>query len=423
MTTVGLLRDMASKTRVHLSELKDFGANPGSLKAKYHVPKDLAPGAPLVVALHGSLQTADDYANGTGWSHFSDRHKFALLLPEQTRANNALASFSWFQSDDIRRDNGEALSIRQMIDAMVGHHHLDPARVFITGLSSGGAMSLVMLAAYPEVFAGGAVIAGLPYGCANGAYPAIDRMHGLGGANAAALEAKIRAASPHQGPWPTLSIWHGSADRTVSVDNVGSILGQWSALHGLPPEPTSEGLVEGFPRRVWCDATGREVVEVFSITGIGHGTPIETLGEDSVGVSGIYMLDMHISSTRHIARFWGLAPLAPAPVAAAATPQQHDAVAVGEAPDLAAGAIGPAIEAAKSPILRKGHRAGGRSRIRLRGNAPLPDGPHVPAARRLGQVVVARHEAARPEHQAAGVTGRVTQRPEKASSNFFRRPS
>jgi poly(hydroxyalkanoate) depolymerase family esterase len=349
MTTVGLLRDMASKTRVHLSELKDFGANPGSLKAKYHVPKDLAPGAPLVVALHGSLQTADDYANGTGWSHFSDRHKFALLLPEQTRANNALASFSWFQTDDIRRDNGEALSIRQMIDAMVGHHHLDPARVFITGLSSGGAMSLVMLAAYPEVFAGGAVIAGLPYGCANGAYQAIDRMHGLGGANTAALEAKIRAASPHQGPWPTLSIWHGSADRTVSVENVGSILGQWSALHGLPPEPTRQGLVEGFPRRVWCDATGREVVEVFSITGMGHGTPIETLGEDSVGVSGIYMLDMHISSTRHIARFWGLVPLAPAPVAAA-TPQQDDAVAVGKASDLAAGATDPPSEAAKPPI-------------------------------------------------------------------------
>jgi hypothetical protein len=82
---------------------------------------------------------------------------------------------------------------------------------------------------------------------------------------------------------------------------------------------------------------------------MGHGTPIETLGEDSVGVSGIYMLDMHISSTRHIARFWGLVPLAPAPVAAA-TPQQDDAVAVGKASDLAAGATDPPSEAAKPPI-------------------------------------------------------------------------
>jgi poly(hydroxyalkanoate) depolymerase family esterase len=92
---------------------------------------------------------------------------FALLLPEQQRTNNPNGCFNWFQTGDIERGHGEALSIRQMVSKMVSDHGIDPARVFVTGLSAGGAMTSVMLATYPEVFAGGAIIAGLPYGAAN----------------------------------------------------------------------------------------------------------------------------------------------------------------------------------------------------------------------------------------------------------------
>jgi len=91
---------------------------------------------------------------------------FALLLPEQQRTNNPNSCFNWFQSGDIERGHGEAASIRQMVATMVSDHGIDPARVFVTGLSAGGAMTPVMLATYPEVFAGGAIIGGLPYGAA-----------------------------------------------------------------------------------------------------------------------------------------------------------------------------------------------------------------------------------------------------------------
>ena len=77
-------------------------------------------------------------------------------------ANNQNACFNWFEREDTRRDSGEALSIRQMIDAMVKRHSIDPSRVYIVGLSAGGAMTAVMLATYPEVFAGGAIVAGVP---------------------------------------------------------------------------------------------------------------------------------------------------------------------------------------------------------------------------------------------------------------------
>lgn len=292
-----------------LSKLKRFGANPGRLKAKCYIPDDLASGTALVVALHGSQQSAEDYANGAGWAHYARQHGFALLLPEQRRSNNPSLSFNWFVANDNCRLGGEAQSIREMIETLVDKHSLDADRVFITGLSAGGAMAVVMMATSPELFAGGAVIAGLPYGCARGVLQAIDRMHGLGGPTAKAMEATIRNASADAQAWPTLSLWHGSADRTVSLKNVESILAQWRALHGLPSNPTREDMVDGYPRRVWSDPSGRDIVEAYSITGMGHGTPIDSAGEDGAGVSGAYMLDVHISSTRHIARFWGLAPL------------------------------------------------------------------------------------------------------------------
>ena len=93
--------------------------------------------------------------------HLADLHGFAVLFPEQQRANNANLCFNWFVPEDIRRDSGEALSIRQMIEAMVVAHGLDRSRIFVTGLSAGGAMASAMLATYPEIFAGGAIIAGL----------------------------------------------------------------------------------------------------------------------------------------------------------------------------------------------------------------------------------------------------------------------
>jgi poly(hydroxyalkanoate) depolymerase family esterase len=270
------------------------------------VPRGLGAGAALVVVLHGCTQTAAGYDAGSGWSQLADRHGFALLFPEQTRANNPNLCFNWFQPEDIRRGAGEALSIRQMIGAMLDAHAIDPARVFITGLSAGGAMTSVMLATYPELFAGGAIIAGLPYGSATSMPQAFDRMRGHGGPQGAALARLVRAASDHKGPWPTISIWHGSADMTVSRANADAIVAQWAPLHGVDREPTWRESVDGYPHRVWCDASGRALIEDYEIVGLAHGTPLATQGADACGEAGPHMLEAGISSTRHIAAFWGL---------------------------------------------------------------------------------------------------------------------
>lgn len=289
-----------------LSTLKRFGSDPGSLRANTYIPKNFSKNGPLVVVLHGSTQTAESYDAGSGWSVLADECGIALLYPGQRNTNNALGSFNWFRAGDSQRDGGEPLSIRQMIQQVVDDHTIDPARIFITGLSSGGAMTSVMLATYPEVFAGGAIIAGLPYRSPRTMMQAILRMKGYGGPSDRRLDALVRGASKFVGPWPTISVWHGSSDTTVDSSNADSIVRQWQKIHKVEGPPTRVETIGGFPRQVWCDPDGREVIEEYIIERMGHGTPIRAEGSDGLGKVGRYMLEVGISSTRQIAGFWGL---------------------------------------------------------------------------------------------------------------------
>ncbi len=297
---------MSSDTRDHLTVLNEFGTDPGELRANTYIPKTFPKNGPLVVVLHGSTQSAESYDSGSGWSAFADECGVALLFPGQRRANNAIGSFNWFNPDDSRRGGGEPLSIRQMIKQVVDDHAVDASRVFITGLSSGGAMTSVMLATYPEVFAGGAIIAGLPYRSATTLMQAFFRMKGYGSPSDRKLNALVRKASKFTGPWPTISVWHGDHDTVVDNSNADSIVGQWQKIHKVEGPPTRVELVDGFPRQVWCDAEGRVVIEKYIIGRMGHGTPISAEGDGGLGEEGKYMLEVGISSTRQIAGFWGL---------------------------------------------------------------------------------------------------------------------
>ncbi|WP_083007892.1 extracellular catalytic domain type 1 short-chain-length polyhydroxyalkanoate depolymerase [Halomonas sp. GT] len=295
-----------SGSQNRLTDLKEFGADPGALHADTYIPKNFSKNGPLVVVLHGSTQSAEGYDLGSGWSALADECGIALLYPEQRKSNNPISSFNWFKSGDSRRGGGEPLSIRHMIERVVEDHDIDPARVFITGMSSGGAMTSVMLATYPEVFAGGAIIAGLPYRSADNLMEAAVRMKGFGGPSDSKLDELVRGASTFDGPWPTISVWHGSSDSTVDHSNADSIVRQWQKVHKVEGPPTRVEKVDGFPRQVWSNPDKRDVIEEYIIEGMGHGTPIMADGEEGLGEEDKYMLEVGISSTRHIAHFWGL---------------------------------------------------------------------------------------------------------------------
>jgi poly(hydroxyalkanoate) depolymerase family esterase len=247
--------------------------------------------------------SAADYDRGAGWSTLADQYGFALLMPEQSRQNNLTRSFNWFEPADTQREEGEAHSIMQMVEQMVSDHHIDRTRIFVTGLSAGGAMTLAMLASYPEVFAAGAVIAGLPYGTATNAQEAMRGMFKAPPKSSRELGDLVREASPNTAVWPRLSVWHGSADQTVKPSNAGEIIKQWLDVHGLPLNPMSEQIVDGQSRQVWWNTEGKTVIESFTIADMAHGTPLSSLG---CGIAGPFMIDAGISSSDHIAKFFGL---------------------------------------------------------------------------------------------------------------------
>lgn len=313
----------ASPIETRLVSFRAATPNPGSLDAFCHIPDTLPAGAPLVVVLHGCTQTAGGYDHGTGWSRLADEAGFAVLFAQQRRANNANLCFNWFEPGDIVRRGGEAESIAGFATAAIAAHNLDADRVFVTGLSAGGAMSAVMLATYPELFAGGAIIGGLPYGCAASVAEALMRMRGQGHVADADAVARVRAVAPVEpARWPTISLWHGTADTTVSATNMALLGRQWRGVHSLDAGQPAVERGAGWEHACWSGQDGRVLVEEWSITGMGHGVPIDAAA--GLGSPGPHMLDVGIDSTRAIAAGWGIADAAPSSACPAAPARAAD---------------------------------------------------------------------------------------------------
>lgn len=290
-----------------LVEMRGFGPDPGQLRMLAYLPPDWASPRSLVVVLHGCTQQATGYDLGAGWSLLAERYGFALLFPEQRQRNNPRRCFNWFVPSHARRGSGEAASIAQGAERLVAEQGIAPGRTFVTGLSAGGAMTAVMLATYPDRFAAGAIIAGLPYGAAWTVREALDAM--AKGRIRAGREwgDLVRAASPHRGPWPRVSIWHGSADTTVHPVNAQEIAKQWADVHDVTQEPDASDIVDGHPRRLWHDRNGAVAIESYLIADLAHGTPLDTAaGEDPHGRAGPFLIEAGIASSYRIAQFFGL---------------------------------------------------------------------------------------------------------------------
>jgi poly(hydroxyalkanoate) depolymerase family esterase len=306
-------------------EESGFGSNPGNLRMFSYVPASLLPGAALIVVLHGCKQRAVTFARDAGWLALASRSRVALLLPEQKGlpsflhdvflfpsvvalwgANNQNACFNWFQPDDTSRDRGEALSIRQMIDAMVERHSLDGSRVYIVGLSAGGAMTAAMLAVYPERFAGGAIVAGVPYGCADSVSKALQCMNPGIDQSPAEWRRRVREAAGGETRVPPVSIWQGTADDRVVLRNWHELVEQWTGVHGVPAQPARSEHNGGVTRNFHTDSGGTVRVESVLVEGLAHAFPIRIGDQSPCGQPSDFVVAAEVCATTEIARFWGL---------------------------------------------------------------------------------------------------------------------
>jgi poly(hydroxyalkanoate) depolymerase family esterase len=307
-------RSVTSAVTPTLVEVTGFGSNPGALKMFEYVPAGLAAGAPLVVVLHGCTETAAS-ASVTGWSDLAEQAKFAVVYPEQQTLNNPAKCFNWAgeygDPANVQRGKGENLSIKQMVDKAIAAHGADPKRVFVVGFSAGGGTAAIMAATYPDVFAGGATLAGIPFDCTT-TYAEVNGCMKPGKTKSAAdWAALVKAADPgFAGPWPRMSIWQGAADTTVAPANRMELVKQWAGVHGVDPAAPVTDTVDGHSHAVYKDSSGNVAVETYEVAGMAHAVPV--VPGAACGTAGAYAVDKGICAAGRIASFFGLTAGGPA---------------------------------------------------------------------------------------------------------------
>jgi poly(hydroxyalkanoate) depolymerase family esterase len=296
-----------------LTSVSSFGSNPGALTMYKYVPQGVPSNAPLVVALHGCVQGAADFAK-SGLNELADILKFYVLYPEQTLSNNPARCFNWAgeygDATNLQRGKGENQSIKEMIDKMKADHSIDPGRVFLVGFSAGGAEAALMLATWPDLFAAAGIAAGVPYNCTT-VYAEVSSCMKPGKDKTPQQWGDLaRAGDPNfTGPWPRVSLWQGTADSIVGTANLGELVEQWTNVHGLTTTPSATSTVDGQQRQEFKNASGVTLVERWDIQGMDHGMPIDPA--NGCGTAGQYLLDKKICAARHMLEFFGIAATGP----------------------------------------------------------------------------------------------------------------
>jgi poly(hydroxyalkanoate) depolymerase family esterase len=211
--------------------------------------------------LHGCTQTSEDFAAGTGMNALAESHRVVVVYPQQSRGDNAQSCWNWFSRGDQRRNCGEPAILAGITREVVARHGVPTQRVFVAGLSAGGAMAMILGTAYPDLFHGVGVHSGLPVAAAHDIPSAFAAMAGRGTETATT------------GPAVRTIVFHGSSDTTVHPSNGDRIVGQAldrGTSECLQIDETGTARGRRFSRCTTFDANGGKAVEHWVVDGMGH---------------------------------------------------------------------------------------------------------------------------------------------------------
>ncbi|HEY3468947.1 MAG TPA: PHB depolymerase family esterase [Amycolatopsis sp.] len=281
-----------------LTRVTDFGSNPSNLNMYTYVPDRVAARPALLVAIHYCTGSASAVFNGYARDYVTaaDQYGYVIVFPEATRSGQC---FDVSSPQALTRGGGsDPVGILSMVNYAKQRYNVDPARVFVTGFSSGAMMTNVLAAEYPDVFAAGSAFMGVPAGCfattdgsswnsqcANGQLVKTAQQWG---------DQARQMSGGRSGPFPRMQLWHGTADDTLRYPNFGEEVKQWTNLHGLSQTPSaSDQPQSGWTRSRYGGTGAQAPVEGISVQGAGHSLPqngmvayaIAFLGLNSGGTS------------------------------------------------------------------------------------------------------------------------------------------
>jgi poly(hydroxyalkanoate) depolymerase family esterase len=246
------------------------GEGVDKLEYKLYLPsccKNNAQPAPLIVMLHGCSQDPDDFSLGTRMNAIAEKEGVIVAYPQQTQQSNPQKCWNWFLPKDQVRNSGEPKRIAAMIDVLFATYPIDRRRVFVSGMSAGAAMALIMGRTYPDIFEGVGVHSGLPYRCANNVVSALSVMR----------DGRSAQAAPSTTPFQTpLIVFHSKGDKTVHPKNGEAIVRQalrdWPTRNLLSRESAAPGDSDcrDSEKTIYRDAAGQAMIEWWVLHSGGH---------------------------------------------------------------------------------------------------------------------------------------------------------
>jgi poly(hydroxyalkanoate) depolymerase family esterase len=244
---------------------KSFVCAAGKRNYKLYIPRRPQTGKrALLIMLHGGTQDADDFARGTRMNALAEEHGFIVAYPSQSKAANASLCWNWFSPEHQKRGRGEPAIIAGITSAIVVEYDIDPARVFVAGLSAGGAMAAVMGATYPDLYAAVGIHSGLPYRSAADLPSAFAAMRG----DASQGRRSKKSLNIGEGsPRVRTIVFHGGADTIVHPSNSAHMIVEGTCES---VERAGDAFLRAHTRTVNRDKTGAVVLEQWLVQGSGH---------------------------------------------------------------------------------------------------------------------------------------------------------